>query len=81
MSKQSEAREQQGYVAKAIPLVCGNCAHYKFDNELPSWMQEENIKSPGKWPDTYKQEQNKRCGLGGFAVKKMGTCDQWGGKS
>lgn len=81
MSKQSEARDKQGYVAKAIPQICGNCAHYRCDMELPPWMQEENKLKPGTWGDNYLQEQNKRCGLGGFAVKKMGNCKAWEAKS
>lgn len=29
MSKQSAAKEYQGYTERVIPMVCGNCAHYQ----------------------------------------------------
>lgn len=70
MSKQSEAKERQQYVPKYEPAVCMNCAHYSSD------VVERNAVFGG----TYKDESNKRCGLGGFAVKKMGTCIEWTGK-
>lgn len=86
MSKQSEAKEKQVYVAKVMPMTCGNCAHLKCDMELPKWMAHENAAShalgrPAKYGDNNKAQKNLRCGIGGFAVKKMGTCDEWGGKS
>ena len=31
MSKQSEAKTQQGYNPKPEPAHCANCAHYKSD--------------------------------------------------
>lgn len=60
MSKQSEAKQAQGYDPKPVNPVCMNCKHYRSKlTELA-----------GGWID----ESEKRCGIGGFAVKKMGSC-------
>ncbi len=59
MSKQSEAKKQQGYRTK--PDTCSNCAHYASKIEVHSYWQVES---------------EKRCGLGGFAVNKTGTCNE-----
>jgi len=66
MSKQSKAKEEQGYVDKAVPNVCGNCSHYR----------KEFVPLPGVRPDIIKYQ----CGIGGFAVKKMGWCLLWAEK-
>lgn len=67
MSKQTEAKTKQGYVPKLTPQACMNCASFKFDMV------------PTNYPPGYAQEKqgNLRCAIGGFAVKKMGTCDEW----
>jgi hypothetical protein len=67
MSKQSEAKEKQGYVPKAIPQTCGNCGHFLSTK----------AKCAGYFGGEYIDEKNLRCGVGGFAVKKMGTCNEW----
>ena len=65
MTKQSEAKAKQGYVAKAVPQVCMNCRHFKSD-----------IANYNGWDgNTYQKEKNIHCAIGQFAVKKMGTCD------
>ena len=64
MSKQSEAKQAQGYEQKPVIPVCMNCKHYQ------SKMHE----CPGIWYGPYVTEKELRCGIGGFAVKKMGTC-------
>lgn len=80
MSKQSEAKERQQYTPKFIAGVCGNCAHFACDIALPDWMARQNIERPGQWDiASYGQEGNKRCTLGGFAVKKGGSCNEWVG--
>ena len=66
MSKQSEAKTKQGYQPSPKPRVCSTCTHYRSDL----------IKRQGLG-DTWIDEKNKRCGIGGFAVKKMGTCNEW----
>jgi hypothetical protein len=66
MSKQSEAKAAQGYVAKAVPRTCANCAKFLSDKvqKTSEWMK-----------TTWVEEKNLRCGIGGFAVKKNGTCN------
>lgn len=66
VSKQSEAKERQGYVEKVIPMVCSNCQHY----------QSKVTAREGVFGGVYHDESEKRCGLGGFAVKKMGGCKE-----
>lgn len=68
MSKQSEARIAQEYVPKYTPSICSNCLHFSSERVFV------NKDWTGK--DWFK-ETNMRCGIGGFAVKKMGTCMQW----
>jgi len=69
MSKQSEAKERQGYTPKAIPIrqTCANCVNYKSDI----------TEKAGIFGGVYRKESNRRCTLGGFAVKKSGTCLEW----
>ena len=67
MSKQSEAKERQGYVPKALPRTCCNCAHFKMDTETKTTQ----------WGQSWTVDTNLRCAIGGFAVKKMGTCNEW----
>lgn len=71
MSKQSEAKSRQKYVDKLIPCTCSNCAHFRFEKKT----------APGQcgYPD-YVSYINFRCGIGGFAVKKMSSCSEWAGK-
>ena len=66
MSKQSEAKINQGYNEKPIPRTCANCRNYSSELIV-------HRNSFGG----YTQEKNKRCGLGGFAVKKTATCLKW----
>lgn len=67
MSKQGEAKAAQGYIDKVVPKVCSGCRHYKSDM----------FELKGAFGESYKEEKNKRCGIGGFAVKKLGTCNEW----
>lgn len=75
MSAQSNAREKQGYTAKAIPMTCGNCAHFLSErvNKNAAFMGQSGVSE-------YWENINMRCGIGGFAVKKMGTCNEFAGK-
>lgn len=76
MSKQSKAKEDQNYVQKAIPQtcnVCGSCVpvmgevlRYKAPDSCT--MGETHLVS---------EQVSQKCGIGGFAVKKMGTCRWW----
>ena len=65
MSKQSEAKEKQGYVAKLIPSTCQNCANM-ISNEVRI-----------EWHPTATKIAEFRCRIGGFAVKKMGSCNEF----
>ncbi len=69
MSKQSESKLSQGYEPKPVPKTCANCQHFKSDNAL-SYVGAFDGKE-------YFKESNLRCGIGGFAVKKMATCNQF----
>ena len=65
MSKQLEAKQAQGYEQKPVIHVCKNSKHFtsKFTNAYDIWNS------------IYQIEKEMRCGIGGFAVKKMGTCN------
>ena len=71
MSKQSEAKIQQGYIPKIVPQSCSNCASFQSD-KVPQQRGMDN--QMYNMPD-----RNLRCGIGGFKVMKMGTCDVWSG--
>lgn len=62
MSKQSEAKQAQGYKPNHFYPVCMNC---KYSDSVV-------IETDDSWSWNIKKET--RCGIGGFAVKKMGTC-------
>jgi hypothetical protein len=66
MSKQSEAKEKQGYVPKLQPQACMHCKNFEHEQVL--------MKTP--W-SSYTKDTNLRCKLGGFKVMKMGTCNEW----
>lgn len=61
MSKQSEAKQKQGYEPDPIIRVCSTCIHYR------------NKYAPDKYGDA--EEVDSHCDIGGFTVKKMGTCN------
>lgn len=83
MSKQSKAKETQGYVT--VPRGCGTCAHFRSDYVLPAWMAEHNADiDSGKLMLTtrydinntsHRQEVKLRCDIGGFAVRKTASCN------
>lgn len=80
MSKQSEAKKSQGYVAKAVPQTCQHCANMRSRLDLPRWMRECNELNPQGAVygiEIYGAMTDLRCALGGFAVKKMGACNEW----
>ena len=69
MSKQSKAKDNQGYIEGPIPKTCATCVSLAMDR-LPvvGW--------DGK-PNGYMKETNVRCAIGGFAVRKTATCNEW----
>lgn len=66
MSKQSNAKAEQGYVPRYVN-TCGNCAHYRSDKKNNGYG--------------YTVETNMRCSIGGFKVMKLGTCQEFSKKS
>ncbi|RPE05535.1 hypothetical protein EGT74_24435 [Chitinophaga lutea] len=71
MSKQQKAKETQGYQAKPVMPFCINCQHFT--------SKVEQVKSA--WSvGTYTRESEVRCGIGGFAIKKQGTCNSFTAK-
>lgn len=76
MSKQSEAKASQDYIPKAHN--CGDCANLQSNMLMPQWMIDSNKVVPGSYnlASEYLMEKNIRCGIGGFAVKKMGICQE-----
>ena len=68
------AIKNQQYTPKLKVGVCGNCAHRVATKTLPAWMQKQTEKQTGEWDvDVYGVESNS-CGIGGFQVKKLGSC-------
>jgi hypothetical protein len=83
MSRQSDAKEAQGYQDKPEQKLCGGCQCLEIPMALPRWEQDRNAiaVSDGGKPrytlERHGQPQTPRCGLGNFAVKKSATCDQF----
>lgn len=83
MSKQSKAREEQGY--KHEGPRCGTCKHFDSEFVPIKWMVERNDEfvnagRPAPYDMTLpcnQKEGNLRCSIGGFAVKKMGYCNRY----
>jgi hypothetical protein len=66
MSKQSDAKIRQGYQATPVKKICSTCKHYESDMKIAVFLG---------YP--YTEEKEKRCGLGGFAVNKTATCNEY----
>jgi hypothetical protein len=66
MSKQGEAKKDQNY--REVPNTCSNCANYQSVKVKKTY---EGFGGVSQW----EEEKGKRCSIGGFAVKKMATCD------
>lgn len=83
MSKQSEAREKQGY--KHEGPRCGTCFYFTSDSVPVKWMVEANElrTAAGQTPHydltlpVNRKETNLRCQIGGFAVKKNACCNHY----
>lgn len=71
MSKQKDAKTRQGYVEKHTQRECGTCEHYCSDII--------QTKTDHTWRGIYihVQEKNRRCKIGGFAVKKTALCHEY----
>lgn len=78
MSKQSDAKKEQGYIEKPVNKTCSNCINFVFDIDIPQWAKDSGYTIESH--PHYAGESNKRCFLGGFAAKKTATCKYWGSK-
>lgn len=73
MSKQTDAKTRQGYSPKAVPHTCGNCRHcLPVMGEVLAYINPQSFMDGTHMVPT---QVSQKCGLGGFAVKKMGTCE------
>lgn len=63
MSKQSEAKESQGFLKE-----CHKCSNCKY-------FSSEKIEEKTRW-GIYKKEINLKCSLGNFKVAKSNWCKQ-----
>nr|WP_315491635.1 hypothetical protein [uncultured Rhodoferax sp.] len=75
MSKKLSAKEEQHYAPKAIPQTCGVCR-----NCVPVMgdvLMYKNPKSFTEGTHMVSTQTSQKCGIGNFAVKKMGTCSMW----
>jgi hypothetical protein len=76
MSKQQAAKEAQGYRTEL--QNCGNCKHRTAELTLPLWMRTRNERHGIEYTlERHGVESNKRCGIGGFAIKQTATCTRW----
>ncbi len=62
MSKQSEAKERQGFTK--VLATCSNCEQFTF------------VERTGGYSLDHVFQEKLRCGLGGFAVNKNATCNK-----
>lgn len=67
MSKQSEAKDNQGYNPKPRPQICRECKNFQFEKVFTHEYAREK----------YYKDKNLKCCIGGFAVKKIATCKQF----
>lgn len=65
-SKQTQAKNDQVYNPKPVPAVCSTCKHFQCDRVMTY--------AGDKWRDPKYDDKNLRCAIGGFAVKKHGSC-------
>lgn len=84
-SPQAAAKAAQDYQDKPVAPTCANCAHLKLKRGLLAWMERYNAKGKKPWGGEHDRytveihgvEKDLRCGIGGFAVKKMATCSKF----
>lgn len=67
-SKVQIQKAQQGYVEEGPK--CSTCTNYTS----------EMVKVTSYWRDTWTKEKNRRCGIGGFVVKKQAYCKSYAPK-
>ena len=67
MSKQSDAKEAQGYIPCPTPRTCQNCKHFQFE--------EDTVQTVSLGGTVVRR--NPRCGLGDFPVWATATCNEY----
>ena len=65
-SKIAIAKLEQGYIEKPLSVCCGACKHYQSKMTV-------RLATFSSWTD----ETERRCGMGGFKVKKTARCDRF----
>ncbi len=75
MSKQSEAKEKQGYDPRPSERCCKTCSYFRFEMKWPKWI-ERNPRSQYR-TEEYKRMRNLRCAIGNFAVTRQAVCELW----
>jgi len=74
MSKQTDAKEKQGYVAKVIPMTCSNCTH--CEPVMGERLAYIDPTCSAKGTHMAPTQVGQKCGIGGFSVKKLGSCNR-----
>lgn len=83
MATVNEKKAACGYTPKLIPGTCSNCANFASDRVLADWMLKSNARRAASDPrlqytaEKNGIEKNRRCNKHGFAVRKMGACNDW----
>lgn len=67
MSKVEKQKQAQGFQRKPNHPKCADCQHFKCDTE--------NVRGWGG--AIFVKERNLRCSIGGFAVGKTSTCNEF----
>ena len=65
-SKVQKQKEKQGYNADYKPMFCMHCRYYS-----------SKIETLNKGYGDFQKESELRCGLGGFALKKKASCNDF----
>lgn len=67
MSKQSEAKERQGYIEKPSLRKCSTCRYYSYE-----------VETRKDWADVeYEIKKKIRCAIGGFTIKANAICNRF----
>lgn len=74
MRKQSEAKERQEYTPRLVAGTCGNCADSR--EVMSNVLRYIDPLRPFDGTHYVMEATSLKCGVGGFAVKKMGSCAQ-----
>jgi hypothetical protein len=56
--------------------VCSSCRHFQYQRQPPDWALKLYPDDPARLKASA-VDVGLRCGLGGFPVKRTGTCNKW----